>query len=100
MSKAGAPLSGIWPAAAVTQRDNYANRAKLDPETQCYLPGVPRATHMGLSFQIVQHAGRRCGPLQRSDLFDRVQRQMRRGLQRSPRQVLNVAVTLHVKEGR
>src|SRR4029434_10884939 len=41
------------PAAAAKQRDNYANRAKLDPEAQCYLPGVPRATYMGLPFQIV-----------------------------------------------
>jgi len=41
------------PAAAARQRDNYANRATLDPETQCYLPGVPRATYMGLPFQIV-----------------------------------------------
>ena len=42
------------PAAAAKQRDNYTNRAELDPETQCYLPGVPRATYMGLPFQIVQ----------------------------------------------
>jgi hypothetical protein len=42
------------PAAAAKQRDNYTNRAKLDPESQCYLPGVPRATYMGLPFQIVQ----------------------------------------------
>ena len=42
------------PAAAAKQRDNFANRGKLDPETQCYLPGVPRATYMGLPFQIVQ----------------------------------------------
>ena len=42
------------PAAAGKQRDNYANRAKLDPETKCYLPGVPRATYMGLPFQLVQ----------------------------------------------
>jgi hypothetical protein len=42
------------PAAAAKQRANYANRAKLDPETQCYLPGVPRAAYMGFPFQIVQ----------------------------------------------
>ena len=42
------------PAAAAKQRENYANRAKLDPETKCWLPGVPRATYMGLPFQIVQ----------------------------------------------
>ena len=40
--------------AAARQRDNYANRAKLDPETKCWLPGVPRATYMGFPFQIVQ----------------------------------------------
>jgi hypothetical protein len=42
------------PEAAARQRENYANRAKLDPETKCWLPGVPRATYMGLPFQIVQ----------------------------------------------
>jgi len=42
------------PAAAARQRDNYANRATLDPETKCWLPGVPRATYMGFPFQIVQ----------------------------------------------
>jgi hypothetical protein len=42
------------PDAAAKQRENYANRAKLDPETKCWLPGVPRATYMGLPFQIVQ----------------------------------------------
>ena len=33
---------------------NFANRATLDPETKCWLPGVPRATYMGFPFQIVQ----------------------------------------------
>jgi hypothetical protein len=42
------------PAAAARQRENYANRATLDPETKCWLPGVPRATYMGFPFQIVQ----------------------------------------------
>jgi hypothetical protein len=42
------------PAAAAKQRDNYANRAKLDPETKCWLPGVPRATYLGFPFQIIQ----------------------------------------------
>ena len=42
------------PSAAAKQRDNYANRATLDPETKCWLPGVPRATYMGFPFQIVQ----------------------------------------------
>jgi hypothetical protein len=42
------------PAAAAKQRENFANRATLDPEAKCFLPGVPRATYMGLPFQIVQ----------------------------------------------
>jgi hypothetical protein len=42
------------PAAAAKQRENYANRATLDPEATCRLPGVPRATYMGFPFQIVQ----------------------------------------------
>ncbi|MBI3047245.1 MAG: hypothetical protein HYY76_02945 [Acidobacteria bacterium] len=42
------------PEAAARQRANYANRATLDPVNKCYLPGVPRATSMGLPFQIVQ----------------------------------------------
>jgi hypothetical protein len=42
------------PAAAARQRENYANRATLDPQTKCWLPGVPRATYMGFPFQVVQ----------------------------------------------
>jgi hypothetical protein len=42
------------PEAAAKQRENYANRSKLDPEAKCWLPGVPRATYMGFPFQIVQ----------------------------------------------
>jgi len=42
------------PEAAAKQRDNYANRATRDPETKCWLPGVPRVTYMGFPFQIVQ----------------------------------------------
>jgi hypothetical protein len=42
------------PAAAAKQRDNFANRAKLDPESKCWLPGVPRATYMGFPFQVIQ----------------------------------------------
>lgn len=40
---------------ALAQRD--ANRAawpKADPETNCYLPGIPRATYMPYPFEIVQ----------------------------------------------
>jgi hypothetical protein len=36
------------------KRQNYANRATADPESRCYLPGVPRITYMGFPFQIVQ----------------------------------------------
>jgi hypothetical protein len=40
---------------ALKQRDeNFKNRAKQDPETKCYLPGVPRATYMPYPFQIIQ----------------------------------------------
>ena len=42
------------PAAAARQRENFAKRATLDPESKCWLPGVPRATYMGFPFQIVQ----------------------------------------------
>jgi hypothetical protein len=44
------------PAAANTKEANYANRLALDPETKCYLPGVPRATYMPYPFQILQSA--------------------------------------------
>jgi hypothetical protein len=42
------------PAAAARQKENAAKRASLDPESKCWLPGVPRATYQGLPFQIVQ----------------------------------------------
>lgn len=42
------------PWALEKQRENFANRAKADPEAKCYQPGVPRATYMGLPFQIAQ----------------------------------------------
>lgn len=42
------------PEAAKKQKENFANRLKLDPEVKCYLPGVPRATYMPYPFQIVQ----------------------------------------------
>src|ERR1041384_3493343 len=31
-----------------------SKRERLDPETKCYLPGVPRATYLSFPFQIVQ----------------------------------------------
>ncbi len=40
--------------AGKKQKENCANRLKLDPEIKCYLPGVPRATYMPFPFQIIQ----------------------------------------------
>lgn len=42
------------PAASVKQKENRANWVKLDPEVNCYLPGVPRATYLPYPFQIIQ----------------------------------------------
>jgi hypothetical protein len=42
------------PWALAKKKDNYANRATLDPENKCYLPGVPRITYIGLPFQIFE----------------------------------------------
>jgi hypothetical protein len=42
------------PAAAAKQKQNFANRATADPESKCYLPGVPRITYMPYPFQIFQ----------------------------------------------
>ena len=44
------------PAALKRKQENFANRAKLDPEAKCNLPGVPRITYMPYPFQIVQQA--------------------------------------------
>jgi hypothetical protein len=44
------------PWALAKKRENFENRATLDPETRCYLPGVPRITYMPYPFQIVQQA--------------------------------------------
>src|SRR5262245_50423929 len=58
-------------SALATKRMNFANRATADPETKCFLPGVPRITYMPFPCQIFQprnhvsityeyvHAGRR-----------------------------------------
>jgi len=35
---------------------NELNETTGDPEAKCYLPGVPRATYMGLPFQIIETA--------------------------------------------
>jgi hypothetical protein len=42
------------PAAAEQKKKNFENRLTLDPETKCYLPGVPRANYMPYPFQIIQ----------------------------------------------
>ena len=42
------------PWALAKKKANYADRAQLDPENKCYLPGVPRITYLGLPFQIFQ----------------------------------------------
>ena len=43
---------------AIAQRDeNRAGWPKSDPETSCYLPGIPRATYMPFPFQIVEGGG-------------------------------------------
>ena len=44
------------PWALAKKQENLRNRATADPETQCYLPGVPRITYMPYPFQIVQTA--------------------------------------------
>jgi hypothetical protein len=42
------------PWALAKKQANFANRATLDPETKCYLPGVPRITYQPYPFQIAQ----------------------------------------------
>ena len=42
------------PSALAKKRENFANRRSADPETKCYLSGVPRITYMPYPFQIVQ----------------------------------------------
>ena len=55
------------PWAAEKKKENFARRLTRptttalndttgDPEAKCYLPGVPRATYIGLPFQIIQTA--------------------------------------------
>jgi hypothetical protein len=46
------------PAALQKKHENLANRQTLDPETKCFLPGVPRITYMPFPFQIVQSGNR------------------------------------------
>jgi hypothetical protein len=42
------------PDALKTRDQNRAGWPKSDPETLCYLPGIPRATYMPYPFQIIQ----------------------------------------------
>ena len=42
------------PEALATQQENYANRATMDTEAKCFLPGVPRIMYMPFPFQVVQ----------------------------------------------
>lgn len=44
------------PWAAAKKKENFEKRAALDPQTKCYLPGVPRITYTPLPFQIFQSA--------------------------------------------
>ena len=45
-------------ADAVAQRDaNRAGWPKADPETVCYLPGIPRASYMPYPWEIIQGDG-------------------------------------------
>jgi hypothetical protein len=45
------------PEAIAKRDENRAGWPKSDPETLCYLPGIPRATYMPFPFQIVQGGG-------------------------------------------
>lgn len=42
------------PAAAAKQKQNEANKAKLDPVGKCFMPGVPRLMYMNYPIQIFQ----------------------------------------------
>jgi len=42
------------PWALAKKKENFEKRATADPESKCYLPGVPRATYMPFPFQILQ----------------------------------------------
>src|SRR6267142_1850273 len=46
------------PSALAKKQENFRNRSTADPETKCYLPGVPRVMYMPYPFRIVQQADR------------------------------------------
>ena len=45
------------PEALAKREANRADWPSSDPETKCYLPGIPRATYMPYPFQIIQGGG-------------------------------------------
>src|SRR2546427_5573184 len=61
------------PWAAAKKKENFEKRLTHpttrelndttgDPEAKCYLPGVPRATYLGLPFQIIETGKKSCSP--------------------------------------
>jgi hypothetical protein len=42
------------PWAAARKKENFEKRATADPESKCYLPGIPRINYMPYPFQIFQ----------------------------------------------
>jgi len=46
------------PWALAKKQENFRNRQTADPNTKCYMPGVPRITYMPYPFQILQFADR------------------------------------------
>jgi len=54
------------PEALLKKKENLKNRGTADPNTKCFLPGVPRIMYMPYPFQIAQ------GPNQISMLFEYV----------------------------
>ena len=49
----GGPLPYL-PDALAKRKENFAARKTADPESKCWLPGVPRITYMPFPFQILQ----------------------------------------------
>ena len=46
------------PWALAKKQENFEYRETADPETKCYMPGVPRITYMPYPFQILQFPDR------------------------------------------
>ena len=42
------------PWALAKKQENFTNRQTADPESKCFMPGVPRITYMPYPFQILQ----------------------------------------------